>query len=516
MTAPTAAAGERFPVVLEELMTRVETRGLGVAWTASHPILEDVSLVLDRGMYGLVGANGAGKTTLLAVLAGRLTPHEGSVVLRPRGAVVAYCPQRVDGLEPDVLQLAASEAGLAAELRGRLGLEPSDLARWPTLSPGERKRWQVAAALAQEPEVLLLDEPTNHLDGEARGDLLAALRRFDGVGVVVSHDRAVLDTLTRATLRVHARRVTLYPGSYGEARALWEGERAREEQEHDEARKRVKRAESRLDQARRTQAAAASGVSTRARMKDKNDSDARSILATNKASWADARAGRVVSAVRGELERARAGVHSMEKDVTLGGKVFADYERAPNAVIFHLDEPELRAGEHVALRDVRLTIGRAERARIEGANGAGKTTLLKALVASQPRSERVLYLPQELEPEAVLAATRRLAEADGASRGRVLSIFAALGSDPERVIRGESSNLSPGEARKLALAEALGRRAWALVLDEPTNHLDLPSIERLEAVLEGYPGCVVLVTHDDAFAQRTTTRSLRLEGGAIL
>jgi ABC-type Mn2+/Zn2+ transport system ATPase subunit len=92
-------------------MTVVETHGLGVAWAASNPILEDVSLVLDRGLYGLVGANGAGKTTLLAMLSGRLAPHEGRVVVRPRGAVVAYCPQRVDGLEADVEALASSDEG---------------------------------------------------------------------------------------------------------------------------------------------------------------------------------------------------------------------------------------------------------------------------------------------------------------------------------------------------------------------------------------------------------------------
>ncbi len=496
-------------------MTVLETHGVGVAWAASNPILEDVSLVLDRGMYGLVGANGAGKTTLLSMLAAQLEPHEGSVVVRPRGAVVAYCPQRVDALEPDVAALASREDSIAAELRGRLSLEPEQVQRWPTLSPGERKRWQVAAALAREPDVLLLDEPTNHLDGEARDELLSTLRRFAGVGVVVSHDRAVLDGLTRATLRVHGRRVTLYPGRYSDAQRLWQSERARDEEQHASTRKRVQRAAERLDQARRTQAAAASGTSARARMKDKNDSDARGILATTKASWAAARAGRVVGTARGELERAKSEVTSIERDVTLGGKVFADYQRSPNAVLFHLDRDELRADEHVVLRDVRVTVGREERVRIEGPNGAGKTTLLTALVSALGRPERILYLPQELSAEAIAALGARLAAYDNEARGRVLSIFAALGSDASRVVRGGAAAFSPGEARKLALAEALGQSVWALVLDEPTNHLDLPSIERLEAVLESYPGCVVLVSHDDAFAARTTNRSLRLEHGVV-
>jgi ATPase subunit of ABC transporter with duplicated ATPase domains len=83
------------------------------------------------------------------------------------------------------------------------------------------------------------------------------------------------------------------------------------------------------------------------------------------------------------------------------------------------------------------------------------------------------------------------------------------------VLAAKATHLSPGEARKLVLALALSRQVWALVMDEPTNHLDLPSIERLEAALAGYPGSIVLVTHDEAFAQSVTTRSLRVEGGSV-
>ncbi|NUP11541.1 MAG: ABC-F family ATP-binding cassette domain-containing protein [Polyangiaceae bacterium] len=496
-------------------MAVLQLHGIGVAWSASVPVLEDVSLVLDRGFYGLVGANGAGKTTLLAVLAGELAPHEGSVAVQPRDAVIAYCPQRVDAKNADVEALARRDDGLASELRGRLALDPAGLERWPTLSPGERKRWQIAAALAREPDVLLLDEPTNHLDADARRRLLGALRRFSGVGVVVSHDRTVLDALTSSTLRIHRRAVTPYPGSYSEALPLWQRERAAEEQAHAGARDRVRQAEAHLDAARRAQAGATAGKSTRARMKDKNDSDARGIIATTKASWAESRAGRVVGTARGELDRARQAVPEIERDATLGSKIFAKFERAPNQVLFHLDRDELRAGDHIVLRDVRVTIGRDDRVRIEGPNGAGKTTLLEALVAALPRRDRILYLPQELEAADVTALVERISSIDNETRGRLLSIFAALGSDPDRVARGGREGFSPGEARKLVLAEALARQVWALVLDEPTNHMDLPSVERLEAALASYPGCVLLVTHDDVFANKIVNRSVVIESGSI-
>jgi ATPase subunit of ABC transporter with duplicated ATPase domains len=152
---------------------------------------------------------------------------------------------------------------------------------------------------------------------------------------------------------------------------------------------------------------------------------------------------------------------------------------------------------------------------IEGPNGSGKTTLLEALLRSSAHPERALYVPQELSREERAEATSRLRELGPEARGRVLSIFAALGSEPERILRAEAAHLSPGEARKLILAEALSREVLALVMDEPTNHMDLPSIERLEAALGAYPGAIVLVTHDDAFAKSVTTRSLRVAFGTV-
>src|SRR5262249_47506622 len=153
----------------------------------------------------------------------------------------------VDRCDDDVDALAKREDGLAGELRGRLALDPNELERWRTLSPGERKRWQIAAALAREPDVLLLDEPTNHLDLDARKRLLSALRRFAGLAVIVSHDRAVLDALTTSTLRIHQRSVTLWPGRFSEAKPLWEQARAEQEAAHDAARERVRAAEVHLD-----------------------------------------------------------------------------------------------------------------------------------------------------------------------------------------------------------------------------------------------------------------------------
>ncbi|MDB4931153.1 MAG: ATPase component of transporter [Myxococcaceae bacterium] len=496
----------------------LEARGVGLTRAASAPVLSRVDLRLVPGWYGLVGANGAGKTTLLRLLAGELAPTEGAVRREPAGAALVLCAQEAPDPTPAVRDFADDPGGIAASLRGRLRLDDAPVGRWATLSPGERKRWQIGEALAREPDVLLLDEPTNHLDAAGRALLVGALRRFRGVGVVVSHDRALLDELPAAILRVHDARVTAYPGAYRAAAALWQSEARAREQAHHHARDRVRAVSARLAETRREHESADRARSMGGCMKNPRDHDARSMGAKVTAGWAETRAGRAVGVVRAELARAEQAVPTFTRDKTLGAKVFAAFTRAPSAVLLHLDEAVLAAGGEAILVDVRVTVSRDDRVRVAGDNGAGKTTLVRALLASARDPDRLLYLPQELSPADLRALAATLRALDPESRGRVLSLFAALGSDPARLVLrhpDDAARLSPGEARKLALALGLGRHAWALVLDEPTNHLDLPSIERLEDALAAYPGALVLVTHDEAFAARLTARTLRVAEGTV-
>ncbi len=506
----------------------LELHGVTVAHAHRAPVMNDVSLRLSPGFTGVVGANGAGKSTLLRVLAGELSPASGTVRREPHDALVAMVSQDALACGEDVLAFAKDDDGRAAELRGRLALdeEPSP-DRWGTMSPGERQRWRVGAALVRDPDVLLLDEPTNHLDREAREKLVSALRRFRGIGVVVSHDRALLETLATRTVRVHAGQVVTYTGAYGAAMEQWSLERRAAEAAHGAARARERLLLARLDEARREHASADRARSTRTRMKGPRDSDARGSLAKGQAAMAEARTGRTAAVVRAAYERAAQGVPEIERDRTIGGAVFAGYERAPRPVLFHLDAP-IVASRHdpavTVLRDVRFTIGRDERVRVAGPNGAGKSTLLGAILASGPPRSHLLVLGQELSASDVAEEIELLRSATPEARGRALSIFASLGSDPEAVLPRVASRipaedvaatLSPGEARKLVLGSGLGRHAWALVLDEPENHLDLPTLERLEAALVLYPGALVLVTHDDALAARLTTRTVDVHAGRV-
>lgn len=495
-------------------MSALRVHALSFGHTDRVLLFSHVDFHLSPGWTGLIGPNGAGKTTLLRLLAGEISPDEGQVRHEPRDVEIVLCPQLVEHADGRIESFALSDTGLAMRLRGELNLEPSMLSRWSTLSPGERKRWQVGSALFAEPDVLLLDEPTNHLDREARDLLVSSLIGFTKIGIVVSHDRDLLEALTSQTLRLHRGKVRLWPGAYEQARAEWEREERTAIFEREKLRNEQKKQKRKLDSARREQEKASANKSAKRRMKDKNDSDARSILATTKADWAQASLGQKVSAYRHKEELLTEELEDVAFEKTLGRSVFVNWERPPGRILASLDEGEVPAGDASILFDVRLTLSREDRIRIEGPNGAGKTTLLRALLSNlRVPKERVLYLPQDLAADEAKAAVSQVRQLLASERGRVLSIVAALGVDPERLLASDAP--SPGEARKAMIALGLGRHAWALFLDEPTNHLDLPSIERLEAALQAYPGALVLVTHDSAFGEGCTTTRWELKEGSV-
>jgi ATPase subunit of ABC transporter with duplicated ATPase domains len=495
-------------------MPSVRAARISFAHVDRAPLFTDATFHLTAHWTGLVGENGAGKTTLLRLLAGELVPDAGELRVEPAGAVVVTCPQTVATRSADVERLGAATDAASARTRGHLRLTPADLARWDSLSPGERKRWQIGAALAAGPELLLLDEPTNHLDAEARALLIAALRRFAGLGVVVSHDRALLDELTRATLRAHRGSLHIFHAPFSAARREWEREQQERASARERARDEERAAARRLDAARRAHASARASTSSRARMKDRHDHDARGALAKGRAEMAERRLGRAAGVARAKQERAAEAAERVVVERPLGRSVFVGYSPAPSTRVLTLDAAEVCAGPAIVLRDVHVAVDRGSRVRVEGPNGSGKTTLLEALrAASRLPDERVLHVPQDLRPEREERLVREVRALPPEARGRTLSIVAALGVDPDRLLA--TSRPSPGEARKLLIALGLGRHVWAALLDEPTNHLDLPSIERLEGALAAFPGALVLVSHDRRFAARVTTRALRVDGGRV-
>jgi len=468
----------------------------------TEPLLRDATAFLPEGAWtGVVGENGAGKTTLLRLAAGELAPASGAV--RQFGSA-QYAVQRTDAPPEGWEDFMNAWDAAAMDLRRQLRVSDEWADRWETLSHGERKRLQIALALWRRPDVLALDEPTNHLDADGRRILLAALKSFRGVGLVVSHDRDFLDALCAQCLFLFPPALQVRPGGVtaGMAEDLREQQHAKDLHDTNAAKaRRLKAAAQERREAAEQSAARTSRLKAKKPPANDHDGRAKRQLAklTGKDGW-----GLSQSAA---LLRRATKLAQPDKAIRVGyelGFWLEDAAKSERNCVLDVPPGSLPLGDGRTLDYPALQIRPQDRIALAGPNGAGKTTLLRFLLAqTRLPPERLLVLPQEIseaESQAIHAELKRLGDA---ALGRVMTLVSRLGSRPGRLLA--STTPSPGEIRKILLARGVERGPHLIVMDEPTNHLDLPSIECLEEALAGAPCALLLVSHDERFLRRLTT-----------
>jgi len=462
----------------------------------TRTLLNAVSLGVDEGdAIGVVGRNGDGKTTLLQVLTGTRKPDSGRVT-HTSGLSVGYLRQSDDfggATVRDVIVCGRADHVWAAEAGTRdvvshllVGM---DLDRAVgQLSGGERRRVALATELIAGHDVLVLDEPTNHLDVEVIGWLAEHLnaRRAKAL-VIVSHDRWFLDAVCTKTWEVHDGTVDAYEGGYA-AYVLARAERARLAAGVEARRQNLMRKE--LAWLRRGPPARTSKPKFRIQAANDliaNEPEPRDSLALQR--FATARLG---------------------KDV------------------FDLHRVVLEAGDKVILDKLDWSIGPGARIGLVGVNGTGKTTVLKLLAGEltpssgtfkQGKTLKIGHLSQaltELEPtDRVLDAVeraRRTTELVGGKEISASTLLEDFGFTGDKLTT-RLGDLSGGERRRFQFLRLLLDEPNVLLLDEPTNDLDIDTLTVLEDYLDGWPGTLIVVTHDRYFLERVSDVTYALTGG---
>lgn len=465
----------------------------------SRPLLENVHAHFSQGWTGIVGPNGAGKTTLLKLATGGLSPSSGRI---HHLATERYAVQRTDDPPDGWREFLEATGADAFEWRRILGIQAGWFERWNTLSHGERKRAQIAVVLWSDPEVLALDEPTNHIDAAARNLLLTALRRYRGIGLLVSHDRELLDALCGQCLFIDPPEAVLRPGgvSAGSEQVRLERQSARE-QDNDARRAAERMRDSAQRRREAGEQAAAQHKSAKHKKPPIHDHDGRAMrqLAkiTNKDGWAMQQSA-ALGKRAGKLAATRAAIR-VKKDYEMGFWLEGSTCSTRNTVLqVPAGEIPLGASRKLVFPDLRLAP--EDRVALTGANGLGKSTLLRHLLrfVNVP-SERLVNVPQEIPAEDAKRILAEVAALPKEALGRVMTSVSRLGSRPGRLL--ESGQPSPGEVRKILLALGVDRGPHLIVMDEPTNHMDLPSIGCLEEALAECPCALLLVSHDERFLE---------------
>nr|WP_309503727.1 ABC-F family ATP-binding cassette domain-containing protein [uncultured Roseovarius sp.] len=464
------------------------------------PLFADLSLVVQPGdRVALVGRNGSGKSTLMKVMAGLVEADSGTRVVPP-GISVGYMEQ-----EPEMLGFATlgdyAASTLQPEEMYRVDMAGEGLKFDParaveTASGGERRRAALAKLMAEAPDLMLLDEPTNHLDIEAIAWLETTLKETRAGYVLISHDRAFLRELTRATLWIDRGMVRRNEQGFSQFEAwrdkLWD--------EEDQSRHKLDR-----------------------KIKSEGRWAVEGISARRKRNQGRVRALQELRAERaGQIRRQGAAAMALEAGPK-SGKLVIEARGISKAY-----------GDTQILTKFDLRVQRGDRVAFVGPNGVGKTTLLKMLLGEETPDSGEVRLGTNLVP-AVFDQSRAALDPD-------MTLWDSLTGDPDMRVSGKADQilvrgsprhvigylkeflfdeqqarapvraLSGGEKARLLLAKLMAKESNLLVLDEPTNDLDIETLDLLQELLDDYDGTLLLVSHDRDFLDRVATTTIAMEG----
>ncbi|KAB2939654.1 MAG: energy-dependent translational throttle protein EttA [Hyphomicrobium sp.] len=501
---------------------------LSKTYPGGKQVLKDISLSFFPGAkIGVVGLNGAGKSTLLKIMAGQITDYIGEAWAAD-GIKVGYLPQEPE-LDPDKDVLGNAMEGVAEKkaildryneiaanysedtademtaLQDQIDAQnlwdldtqveqALDALRCPPgdadvtkLSGGEKRRVALTKLLLSKPDILLLDEPTNHLDAESVAWLERYLKEYTGCVILVTHDRYFLDNITEWTLELDRGQGVPYKGNY----SSWLEQKAKRlevEKGQEEAKQRTLKRELEW------------------------------IRSSPKARQAKSKA-RITAYEKLAAEAGREDVGKASLQIATGPRL--------GGVVVEVDGLSKAFGDKLLVDDLSFKLPPGGIVGVIGPNGAGKTTLFKMITGQEKPDKGSIRLGETVKVSYVDQSRDHLDDKktvwEEISGGLDQMLIGGKKEVPSRAYCGwfnfkgpdqqkKVGLLSGGERNRVHLAKMLKEGGNLLLLDEPTNDLDTETLGALEAALEDFPGCAVIISHDRFFLDRIATHILSFEG----
>jgi len=504
-------------------------------------LFKKINLQVNKGeKVGLVGKNGAGKSTLLNIIAKKQDASEGKIILS-KGSTIGFLTQdiiieskesvfeylnqsnehlnkislRLNEINHELVTRTDYESNsylslldeltelndsfslldghtwqerISNTLKG-LGFKENELSKpLNKFSGGWKMRAELAKILVNKPDVLLLDEPTNHLDIISISWLEEYLQKFEGIVILISHDRLFLDNITKRTLEISLEKILDFPYAYTKYKAIREEEIERTILAKKQQDKDIKQTEVLINKFRAKK---------------------------NKAAFAQSLIKKLEKTEKIEIE----------KDTVSKLKLTFPLSVQPGKWVLELIDMGKKFDQNLIFENINITVGRGEKIALLGPNGVGKTTLLNRIMGllkgegqiNLGHNVNISYFSQnkaeELDPELSVYDTVDKT-AIGEIRKDLRSVLGAFLFKGDDVLK-KVKVLSGGERTRLALCQLLLSPSNFLILDEPTNHLDIASKEVLKSALKNYQGTFIVVSHDREFLQDLTNRIWEIDNHTL-
>ena len=479
-------------------MNSLKIRNLSYRYpSAAKPIFNAINLDFEEGWSAVTGINGSGKSTLLKLISKELKSEKGMIT---GNSLVVYCTQNTEFPPKELEEFMMTYTKEAYKLRDLLQVKDEWLGTWEILSHGERKRLQLAVALSSDSDVLMVDEPTNHLDRQSQAIVVEALRSYKGIGILVSHDRTLLDALSQHTVMIKAGEVLKYRSKFSLSEQAYEEtlsnkKKVLSEQEHEL--KKIKK----VVQVQREKVSLAKKKFSKKSV-GRHDSSLKEKINGAILTGKDKNDGQMLQRTLTQQRHLSENMHTLSKEYATGIKF--EGKIAKHNFPIAVEKSCITLFESTQLCYPRLSVDVGDKIGISGKNGVGKSTFIRHFMQMMDYEHDYLCIAQEITDKQAEQLFEEVSNLESEMKGELFTLVQRLGSDAKALLN--SSVPSPGEMRKLLIAQGLLKHPSLIILDEPTNYMDLESIQLLESSLKEYKGALLFITHDKTFLDNLSTK----------